>query len=122
MMVLSIFAFSNNVLNRLIPHSYRSLTPYQMKKIGLPQSNLKEFTDYEFKVVQIIKFVQDWLDLLIEWCLHSFKQYFTWVDKKTIWEKVKMLVTSIFSSPEHKVLMVSFCDRPMSVVRHPQFL
>ena len=25
----------------------------------------------------------------------------------------------IFSSPEHKVLMVSFCDRPMSVVRHP---
>ena len=23
----------------------------------------------------------------------------------------------LFSSPEHKVLMVSFCDRPMSVVR-----
>ena len=35
----------------------------------------------------------------------------------------------LFSSPEHKVLMVSFCDRPMSgvrralcVVRRPQFL
>ena len=28
----------------------------------------------------------------------------------------KMLVT-IFNSPEHKVLMVSFCDRPMSGVR-----
>ena len=26
------------------------------------------------------------------------------------------------SSPEHKVLMVSFCDRPMSVVRRPQLL
>ena len=25
----------------------------------------------------------------------------------------------LFSSPEHKVLMVSFCDRPMSGVRHP---
>ena len=25
---------------------------------------------------------------------------------------------SIFSSPEHKVLMVSFCDRPMSVVHN----
>ena len=24
-----------------------------------------------------------------------------------------------FSSPEHKVLMVSFCDRPMSGVRRP---
>ena len=35
----------------------------------------------------------------------------------------------LFSSPEHEVLMVSFCDRPMSVVRRvlsvvhrPQFL
>ena len=25
----------------------------------------------------------------------------------------------LFSSPEHKVLMVSFCDRPMSSVRRP---
>ena len=24
----------------------------------------------------------------------------------------------LFSSPEHKVLMVSFCDRPMSGIRH----
>ena len=60
-MVLSIFVFSKNVLNRLIPHSYRSLTLYQIKQIGLPQSNLKEFTDYELKVVHIMKFVQDWL-------------------------------------------------------------
>ena len=28
----------------------------------------------------------------------------------------------VVSSPEHEVLMVSSCDRPMSVVRHPQFL
>ena len=28
----------------------------------------------------------------------------------------------IFSSPEHEVLMVSFCDRPMFVDRRPQFL
>ena len=26
---------------------------------------------------------------------------------------------NVFRSPEHKVLMVSFCDRPMSVVRRP---
>ena len=26
---------------------------------------------------------------------------------------------ALISSPEHKVLMVSFCDRPMSVVRRP---
>jgi len=25
----------------------------------------------------------------------------------------------LFSSPEHKVLMVSYCDRPSSVVRRP---
>ena len=25
---------------------------------------------------------------------------------------------TIFSSPEHKVLRVSYCDRPLSVVRH----
>jgi len=24
----------------------------------------------------------------------------------------------VFSSPEHKVLRVSYCDRPLSVVRH----
>ena len=28
----------------------------------------------------------------------------------------------LFSSPEHKVLMVSFCDRPMSGVRRPSCL
>ena len=44
---------------------------------------------------------------------------------KTLWEKYKLLITSslsfshsVFSSPEHKVLMVSFCDRPMSVVHN----
>ena len=26
---------------------------------------------------------------------------------------------NLFSSPEHKVLMVSYCDRPLSVVRRP---
>ena len=26
--------------------------------------------------------------------------------------------TCVFNSPEHKVLMVSFCDRPMSVVHN----
>ena len=31
--------------------------------------------------------------------------------------KEKILVASIFSSPEHEVLVVSFCDRPMCVVR-----
>ena len=31
-------------------------------------------------------------------------------------------VSLLFSSPEHNVLMVSLCDRPMSVVRRPQFL
>ena len=30
--------------------------------------------------------------------------------------------TMLFSSPEHKVLMVSFCDGPMSDMRRPQFL
>ena len=45
---------------------------------------------------------------------------------KTLWEKEKMLVTSIFafshnvfSSPEHEVLMVSYCDRAVSGVRRP---
>ena len=28
-------------------------------------------------------------------------------------------LSALFSSPEHKVLMVSFCDRPMSGVRRP---
>ena len=28
-------------------------------------------------------------------------------------------VISIFSSPEHEVLMVSYCDQSMSVVRRP---
>ena len=41
------------------------------------------------------------------------------IEEKILSEKEKMLVTSIFSTPEHKVLMVSFCDRPMSGVRHP---
>ena len=36
-----------------------------------------------------------------------------------MWEKKKMLVTSIFSSPEHEVLMVSYCDRAVSGVRRP---
>jgi len=29
------------------------------------------------------------------------------------------IVLCVFSSPEHKVLVVSYCDRPLSVVRHP---
>ena len=29
-----------------------------------------------------------------------------------------IVFNSVFSSPEHKVLMVSFCDRPMSSVRN----
>ena len=33
-------------------------------------------------------------------------------------EKVEV---SIFSSPEHNVLGVSYCDRPVSIVRRPQF-
>ena len=37
--------------------------------------------------------------------------------KKTWWAKEKMLVTSIFSSPEHKVLMVSYWDSAVSIVR-----
>ena len=28
----------------------------------------------------------------------------------------------LVSSPEHEVLMVSFCNRPMCIVRRPQFL
>ena len=35
---------------------------------------------------------------------------------------ISVFFFSLFSSPEHEVLMVSFCDRPMSVVRRPQFL
>ena len=29
-----------------------------------------------------------------------------------------MFMPSIFSSPEHKVLKVSYCDRPMSGIQH----
>ena len=36
---------------------------------------------------------------------------------KTLLEKEEMLVTSMFSSPEHEVLMVSYCDRAVSGVR-----
>ena len=32
--------------------------------------------------------------------------------------KVKVTV-AIFSSPEHEVLMVSYCDQSMSIVRRP---
>ena len=35
---------------------------------------------------------------------------------KIMWGKMKILVTSLFSSPEH-VLRVSYCDQSMSVVR-----
>ena len=31
-------------------------------------------------------------------------------------------VHCIFSSPEHEVLMVSYCDQSMSVVRRPSFV
>ena len=31
--------------------------------------------------------------------------------------ELKMLLTSLFSSPEHEVLMVSYCDSAVSVVR-----
>ena len=33
----------------------------------------------------------------------------------------KNIYSFVFSSPEHKVLMVSFCDHPMSGVHRPQF-
>ena len=35
--------------------------------------------------------------------------------QKILWEKEKMLVFQLFSSPEHEVLRVSYCDHSPSV-------
>ena len=40
-------------------------------------------------------------------------------DKIVDWSKLKQIVDGIFSSPEHEVLMVSYWDSAVSVVRRP---
>ena len=47
--------------------------------------------------------------------------YFTMGAPKTDLIPINLIFDTIFSSPDHKVLRVSNCDRPMSVV-HQQFL
>ena len=52
----------------------------------------------------------------------NFKQPWGRNHLKTLLEKEKVLeinIFSFFSSPEHKVLGVSYCDRPMSIVCRP---
>ena len=48
----------------------------------------------------------------------GYQHFLLFPQDKGLCSKGFMKVT-VFSSPEHRVLMVSFCDHPMSVVRHP---
>ena len=60
----------------------------------------------------------------------DFSNFINMMKGKTSSEKEKLLIMSyfsfslnfVFSSHEQEVLMVSFCDYPMSVVCRPQFL
>ena len=51
--------------------------------------------------------------------VHVIWSYIRWGSQDNSWDELSFFIVS---SPEHEVLMVSYCDQSMSVVRRQQFV
>ena len=77
------------------------LTPAQLPNLGVLVYQLRQCTNRFLSVYEIRKFHLSKLDGLSDLSVDDLKQ----------------VIVAFFSSPEHEVLMVSYCGQWLSVVR-----